>query len=105
VVHHPRPGRRTRLVGISIVKAPKGPPFAKKGGPSAFLNTHKPCYTNVVNPDNTTEVLLPLQLIFCHSQQADQISAAQERNSKRKKTFEQLHEISSVRMRSEMWIY
>jgi hypothetical protein len=31
---------------------------------------HNPCYTNVVTPDNHTEVLLPLQLLFCHSQPA-----------------------------------
>jgi hypothetical protein len=41
--------------------------------------TRKPHYTNVVIPDNTTEVLLPLQLNFCHSQPADNIIDLSER--------------------------
>jgi hypothetical protein len=43
------------------------------GGPLARVEAHKSRYTNVVIPDNTTDVLLPLQLIFCHPQPADDI--------------------------------
>jgi hypothetical protein len=46
-------------------------------------------------------VLLPLQLIFCHPQQADQISAHVKGPETQPTPTEKLHEVSSGGMRSE----
>jgi hypothetical protein len=65
-------------------------------------NTPKPCYTNVVIPDNTTEVLLPLQLNFCHSQPAERNSAVLKKDLE-PKILQRSHEVLSVLFRSQPW--